>query len=194
MKHIIELIKLSRRFSKIFRTVGYGKEHCENDSEHSYQLALICWGINQNYKLGFNDEKILKFALVHDLVEVYAGDTDAHDDKKKILEKHKKEKEALQILKKDFSNFKDLIENIEKYELKKEIEAQFVCIVDKLLPQINTYLSKENYYKDRKISKKDWRNWLNRKINFPLDKKLQNLLNQFIAYIEENNSQVFYRK
>src|SRR5579872_5224896 len=95
---IFQANKISSEFSLVKRNVGYRKSHRENDSEHSFQLELIAWSANHQYKLGLDDEKILKLALVHDLVEVYTGDIDAHSSKKLNEIKKENERKALQKL------------------------------------------------------------------------------------------------
>ena len=40
----------------------------ENSAEHSWHLAMACWSIAERFELDVNHEKLLKMALVHDLV------------------------------------------------------------------------------------------------------------------------------
>ncbi len=112
MKKIFPILKLTTELATINRTTGYRKDHFENDSEHSYQLALAAWSVNEQYNLGLNTEMILKLALVHDLVEVYAGDTDAHD-KEKTLSKKENEAKAFEKLKSEYADFKEMLESRE---------------------------------------------------------------------------------
>jgi len=93
----------------------------ETIASHTFRAVLMAW-ILGNRKTGFSMERLLKIALVHDLCEVYAGDTTPYDTilpkgKKRIRElmktwprfteqerekiakdKHKKEKESLDKL------------------------------------------------------------------------------------------------
>lgn len=46
----------------------------ENDIEHSLTVAILSWYVHDKYKLNLDIAKILKYAIVHDFVEVYAGD------------------------------------------------------------------------------------------------------------------------
>lgn len=89
MKKIAKLVTLTSDFAAVERVIRYRKDHFENDAEHSFQLAMLCWSANHQYALSLLDEKIIKYALIHDLVEVYAGDTDAQDDPEKIKTKKK---------------------------------------------------------------------------------------------------------
>jgi len=52
----------------------------ENNAEHSWHFALMAMTLFEHCALdGVDIERILKMAIVHDLVEIYAGDTPAHD-------------------------------------------------------------------------------------------------------------------
>ena len=50
----------------------------ENDIEHTMAVALLCWYIHDKYKLDLDIAKILKYAITHDFVERYAGDTNTY--------------------------------------------------------------------------------------------------------------------
>ena len=56
------------------------KSRRENDAEHSWHIALMALTL-QEYAAADNVdiERVMKMALVHDLVEIYAGDTFAYD-------------------------------------------------------------------------------------------------------------------
>ena len=53
----------------------------ENDAEHSWHLAMMALILEEYAAEKVDIERVLKIALVHDLVEVYAGDTFAYDEK-----------------------------------------------------------------------------------------------------------------
>ena len=53
----------------------------ENDAEHSWHMALCAMTLKEYSNLGEIDmEKVLKLILIHDIVEIYAGDTPAFSD------------------------------------------------------------------------------------------------------------------
>jgi putative hydrolase of HD superfamily len=193
MKKIIPIINLAAKLASVNRTIGYRKNHFENDAEHSYQLAMVCWAVNEQYDLELNDGLILKLALAHDLVEVYAGDTDAFDDKNKIANKKENEQKALETLKTDFPNFKELPQIIEKYEKQSDIEAQLVYVMDKFIADANIYYSAGDYYKSRKIDQKIWKKWLLSKIDLSkINPKLNFLVSESIEEIETKFRAMFY--
>ncbi len=62
----------------------------ESIAEHVFRATIMSWILGKKKK-GFNIEKLLKMALIHDLCEVYAGDSTPYDSvlprtKKKLKE------------------------------------------------------------------------------------------------------------
>lgn len=139
---LLSFIKFTTEFQRVKRQLFATQENrLENDSEHSFQLALVTWYIIEKDRLSFDFNKIIKMALSHDLVEIYAGDTyfytsDQNLKKTKIQREH----EALRKISTEFSEFPDLVELISEYEERKSPEARFVYALDKILPVINIYL------------------------------------------------------
>jgi len=150
---LLNLIKLTNDFKKIERDIpqSIGFKH-ENDAEHSYQLAMVSWYLATTEGNNFNIEKILKYSLVHDLPEVYAGDTPLYTSNNDNL-KSKKIREADGILKlmENLENFPDLCFWIKKYEERTDAESKLVYAVDKLLPIMAIYLDNGHAWKTHKI-------------------------------------------
>lgn len=109
-----------------------GSERQENDIEHSFMVAMLCWFICSYYKLELDLGKVLKYALAHDFVERYAGDTNTFASDVDRQEKVAREQAALEKLSKEFSEFDDLVTCMQQYEAKSDDEALFVWTVDKM--------------------------------------------------------------
>lgn len=59
-----------RRIKRAYNATGEDRK--ENDMEHSYQLAMLAWYIIDTQGLSLEKDLVLKYCMVHDLVEVYA--------------------------------------------------------------------------------------------------------------------------
>lgn len=58
----------------------------ENDAEHSWHFAMCAIILKEYVEIENVDmEKVIKMALIHDLVEIYGGDTPAFSNKSKEL-------------------------------------------------------------------------------------------------------------
>ena len=195
MKKILSAINLTTQLASIKRTTGYREGHFENDSEHSYQLAMVSWSANEQYNLGLDSELILKLALVHDLVEIYAGDTDAHSDKARIASKQENEKKAFDKLKTEYAEFKEILEAIEMYEKRESDEAKLVYFLDKITPDVNIYNAHSSYYKDRKVTLEGWKNWLFGKVDYnSLNTKLKLLVDESVNEFTIDFKDIFYKE
>ena len=69
-----------------------GIKNSESIAEHTFRVAIMAWVLAGKKHTKLNLEKLIKMALVHDLCEVYAGDTTPYDS---ILPKDKKKREDL---------------------------------------------------------------------------------------------------
>ena len=77
--------------------------------------------------------KVSIFALLHDVVEIHAGDTSVWAPEVQLKSKHKREVQALARLHKEFPEFKHLFNFIDEYEKKDSDETRFVYALDKFL-------------------------------------------------------------
>ena len=112
----------------------------ENDEEHMYQLALVAWFLIENDNLKLDKHKVVNMALVHDIVEVYAGDIPTYAPEHSHPNKAENEKLAAERIKKEWPGFKSLHILIEEYEKRDTDEAKFVYALDKMMPVINNYI------------------------------------------------------
>lgn len=77
LEFVVEIDKLKQIFRRNLIIDGTRRE---NDAEHSWHLAIMAILLQEHAKnKNFSLEKVLKMVIVHDLVEVYAGDTFAYD-------------------------------------------------------------------------------------------------------------------
>lgn len=92
--------KIIKFFSEIGKLKGMPRrgwvirdiKNPESIAEHTFRVAIMGWILADQKHGKLNLEKIIKMALVHDLCEVYAGDTTPYDS---ILPKDKKKRQQL---------------------------------------------------------------------------------------------------
>ena len=138
----LAFLDLIYRFQRVERRIRRrGEDRLENDAEHSYQLAMAAWHLNAADQLGMDTASLVRFALVHDIAEVYAGDTPAftRDDDERAS-KETREEAALDRIASEFPEFPELVATVREYELRASREARFVYALDKLLPIMANYL------------------------------------------------------
>lgn len=106
-------------------------EKCESVAEHTFGMAMMAWLLADEFFPELNREKVLKLSLIHDIAEVYAGDTTPYDG----LTPEEKNARELEALKKIFSglpNGDSYISLWEEFENGSSAEAKFVKQIDRL--------------------------------------------------------------
>lgn len=142
---VLELGRLSLAFGRVDRVTKHEDgEMFESDTDHTVMLGLIAVAYAERFAPHLDRGAIAQFALVHDLVEAYAGDTPTAHILTEIESKEKEEREAaaLQRLHDQFDGiFPWIADTIEQYERLDTPEACFVKFVDKVLPKITHTLN-----------------------------------------------------
>lgn len=124
------------QMKKVFRmTKVVGTDRKENDAEHSFHVALMGLLLEKHAKDKFDVNKVVKMLLVHDIVEIYAGDTFAYDVKANE-DKELREREAMEKIKLQLSeDTASLVENLWlEFENRSTDEAKYANAMDRLQP------------------------------------------------------------
>jgi putative hydrolase of HD superfamily len=146
---ILEFVTFLNNFRLVERVQSVvGLDRKENDSEHSYIFTMYAWYVCNIFKLKLNVNKVIKYCLVHDLVETYAGDVGFWEKGELVNNKKEKEHEAYLKIKRQFSNFKELSKTILDYENKKDKEAKFVYALDKTIDVVEIFLENGKCWKE----------------------------------------------
>lgn len=125
----------------------------ENSAEHSWQGAIASIVLQDYYPEKLNMEKVISMLLIHDLGEIYVGDTWVFDDKKKV---HSHDRE-LESIKKTMSilpeeKYLNMKESWLEFEKGQSAEARYARVIDALVPLINHLEVSECNYNPDNIS------------------------------------------
>ena len=132
MNFLLEVDKLKFISRQTYLSDGKRKE---NDGEHSWHLALMAVLLSEysNEKIGL--VKVITMVLIHDIVEIDAGDTYAYDTLGNQSKREREVKAAdriFNILPKDQAQkLRQLWEEFEAYETP---EAKFAHVCDNVQP------------------------------------------------------------
>ncbi|MES2931448.1 MAG: HD domain-containing protein [Patescibacteria group bacterium] len=143
---IIDLGELSLAFGRVNRITCHPDGVTpESDTDHTVMLGLVACAFAERFAPELDRGKIAQFALVHDFVEVYAGDTPTANilSDADYTSKEEREAEALLRLRSEFdAELPWLGETIDAYERRDTPEARFIKVIDKALPKITNMLNK----------------------------------------------------
>lgn len=141
---LLDLARLIRDFAQVERTIYLDpNKTIESDTDHTVALSIFACALAQKYEPQLDIGLVAQYALVHDLVEVYAGDVSTlHIDRVDFAAKEAAEAKALRKIKKRFGKaFPWIHQTIEDYESLKTAEARFVKAIDKAMPGLTHYLN-----------------------------------------------------
>lgn len=107
----------------------------ENDAEHAWHMAIMVYLLKEYANKDFDIAKAMMMALIHDVVEIDAGDTYAYDPKAKLDQKEREDKAAQRIfalLPPD--QCEELKALFYEFETCESAEAKFVRAMDNFQP------------------------------------------------------------
>jgi putative hydrolase of HD superfamily len=125
----------------------------ENDVEHSWSVAFLACSLAPEIDTSLDVGKVAQFAIVHDLVEVFANDTSPWHEQHVRQSKERREEAALKRITKEYIHFPWIAQTIKEYEKKSSKEAKYVWAVDKVIILLLRYLDQGKFYIDNKITK-----------------------------------------
>ncbi|GEM64508.1 hydrolase [Sphingobacterium faecium NBRC 15299] len=126
----IDKVKYIQRKTKLFNS-----DRNENDAEHSWHLAMMAIILAEHSNEPIDILKVVKMVLIHDIVEIDAGDTFIYDTQKN----HTNTDEERLAAKRIFGllpqkQAEGLIEIWEEFEAGLTHEAKFARAMDRLEP------------------------------------------------------------
>lgn len=154
-KQMAFLVEIDRLKSIFRQSILADGSRFENDAEHSWHLCMYAIILGEYAPEGVDMLKVLKMALIHDLVEIYAGDTylyDVEGNKTKADRETKAADKLYSSLDKQGAELRDLWE---EFELCETPEAKFANCLDRLQPIMLNYLTKGKMWLKNEVHKSD---------------------------------------
>ena len=126
----IDKLKYIQRKTRLFNS-----DRNENDAEHSWHLAVMALVLTQHANADIDILKVVKMVLIHDIVEIDAGDVFIYDTQKN----HSNTDEELMAARRIFGilpkeQAEELIAVWEEFETGETNEAKFARSMDRLEP------------------------------------------------------------
>lgn len=148
---LMEIDKVKNIFRQTWLADGSRKE---NDAEHSWHLAVAAFLLKEYAPRETDLLKVILMVLIHDLVEIDAGDTYAYDAKGAETKRAREEKAAdriFGILPEDQGRyFRELWEEFEGYE---SAEAKYAHLLDNFQPLLLNHESGGLSWREHDVKK-----------------------------------------
>ena len=114
---------------------GHGRN--ENDAEHAWHMAIMAYLLREYANEEVDILRVMLMCLIHDIVEIDAGDTYAYDEESKKTQKAREEaaKERIYSLLPEDQK-KELSALFDEFEAYETPEAKYAHALDNLQPLI----------------------------------------------------------
>jgi putative hydrolase of HD superfamily len=145
--HEIDKLKYIQRKTRLFNS-----ERSENDAEHSWHLAMMTIVLAEHSNVKVDLLKVLKMVLIHDIVEIDAGDIFIYDTKQNHSNTEAERIAAQRIfglLPKDQAD--ELIALWEEFEACETEEAKFAKSMDRFEPFLQNVSNEGGTWKEYNV-------------------------------------------
>jgi len=152
IEFILEIDQLKHVLRK---TILMDQSRRENSAEHSWHIALTVMVLSEYARDADIDFfRVMKMLLIHDLVEIDAGDTYCHDEEGKRDQAARERLAADRIFNllppDQAGTFRDLWD---EFEERKTSESRFANALDRVQPFLHNYFTRGRTWQENKIKR-----------------------------------------
>lgn len=130
---------------------GHGRN--ENDAEHAWHMAIMAYLLREYANEKVDITKVMLMCLIHDIVEIEAGDTYAYDEESQKTQKAREDaaKEKLYSLLPEDQK-KELTALFDEFEESQTPEARYAHAMDNLQPLLLNNSNNGSDWKEHQVS------------------------------------------
>ena len=155
MRKQIEFALLMDKQKNIFRQNHLAdNSRRENDAEHAWHMAVMAYLFREYANEDIDISKVILMCLIHDVVEIEAGDTYAYDEEAKKSQREREEiakKHIFGMLPSDQG--RELEALFDEFEAQETAEARFAKAMDNLQPVLLHEANGGGDWKEHEVTK-----------------------------------------
>ena len=153
-KQIDFILEADKEKNIIRQTHLSGNGRRENDAEHAWHMAIMVYLLKEYANEEFDVAKAMMMALIHDIVEIDAGDTYAYDPKGLETQKEREEQAAERIFGLLPDDQEEELKSLfEEFEASQTPEARFVRAMDNFQPLLLNNSNDGSDWREHEIEK-----------------------------------------
>lgn len=154
-EQILLFLKEIDKCKSIERKILTSSGRPENDAEHAWHMAMMILLFDKDLAPEVDRLKLIKLALMHDLVEIYAGDTFAYDKEGKATQKQREDDAAKKLFSILPDDMKEELESLRnEFENRDTSESKHAVSFDKLHPMLMNLFTEGSSWSKFKIDYK----------------------------------------
>lgn len=183
---IMQFLEEINKFKEVYRaTYINDKGRHESDAEHTWHMCMIALLLYDELGIKINIQRAIELILIHDLVEIYAGDTFVYDKTANLDKKEREEKAAEKLF---IILPVDLHDRIRKhwdeFEAQESDEARFAKAVDNLQAFFQNVYTNGRLWNEKGITEEKSRKHNSKAIAF--DPYIKQIFESLYARADEN--------
>ena len=138
----------------IFRQTSLsGNGRKENDAEHAWHMAIMAWLLREYANESVDIAKVMLMCLIHDIVEIDAGDAYAYDEERLKTQKQREDAAKERIFSLLPADQKEqLIALFDEFEAYETPESKFAHAMDNLQPLILNHSNNGGDWKEHAVT------------------------------------------
>lgn len=152
LKQLTFALEIDKEKNVFRQTHLSGNGRNENDAEHAWHMAIMAYLLKEYANEKVDIAKVMLMCLIHDIVEIDAGDTYAYDTEniktQKLREDKAKERIFSILPPEQKEEFIALFDEFEAYET---AESKFAHVMDNLQPIMLNNSNNGNDWKEHNV-------------------------------------------
>lgn len=154
-QQLLFTVEIDKMADVMRQTLLINKSRQENDAEHSWHIAVMAMLFSEYAIEPVNVGRVVQMCVVHDIVEIEAGDTFAYDAQGNV-DKAEREKEAADKL---FARLpadqgKMIRDLWEEFDAMETADAKYAACMDRIQPFIHNTLTDGHTWVKGKVGRK----------------------------------------
>ncbi|MBR2401817.1 MAG: HD domain-containing protein [Lachnospiraceae bacterium] len=137
------------------QTLLINKSRQENDAEHSWHIAVMAMLFSEYAIEPVNVGRVVQMCVVHDIVEIEAGDTFAYDAQGNVNKAEREKEAADKLFAKLPADQGKMIRDLwEEFDAMETADAKYAACMDRIQPFIHNTLTDGHTWVKGKVDRK----------------------------------------
>jgi putative hydrolase of HD superfamily len=151
-RQIAFILEIDRLKTVLRRTYLLDESRNENSAEHSWHLALMAMVLSEHANAKVDVAHVIRMVLVHDVVEIDAGDTYCYDTAGLENKEEREQAAAARIFGLLPDDQRDeMLALWREFEARETPEARFAAALDRLMPMLHNYETRGRSWQEHGI-------------------------------------------
>ena len=153
-KQLAFILEADKEKNILRQTHLSGNGRRENDAEHAWHMAMMLYLLREYANREFDLARAMMMALIHDIVEIDAGDTYAYDAAGLATQAEREQKAAERIFGLLPADQREELWGLfEEFEANETAEANFVHAMDNLQPLLLNHSNEGGDWRAHRVSR-----------------------------------------